>query len=75
LAALPLLMSPVVYVMAARDGRPESSLVAASIRMRIVGAVGIIGLLMIQAPAGALAYWSFAVADVVWAALILRFSR
>jgi len=40
-----------------------------------VGAVGIIGLLVVQAPAGAFAYWSFAVADLVWAGLIFRLSR
>ena len=70
LAALPLLMSPVVYGMAARDGRPDSPLVSASIGMRIVGSAGIVALLVAHAPAGALAYWSFAVADLLWAGLI-----
>jgi hypothetical protein len=75
LAALPLLMSPVVYAMAARDGRPHSPLVTASIGMRMVGAAGIIGLLVVEAPAGASAYWSFAAADLIWAGLIFRFRR
>jgi hypothetical protein len=75
LAALPLLMSPVVYAMAARDGRPESPLVAASIGMRVLGAAGIAGLLVAHLPDGALAYWSFAGADLVWAGLIFKLSR
>ncbi len=70
LAALPLLMAPVVYVMAARDGRPQSSLVTAAIGLRVVGAVGIILLLITHQPAGAMAYWSFAIADLLWAGLI-----
>ncbi|RKZ12378.1 hypothetical protein DRQ53_10330 [bacterium] len=70
LAALPLLMAPVVYAMAARDGRPQSSLVTASIGLRVVGAVGIILLLITHQPAGAMAYWSFAIADLLWAGLI-----
>ena len=34
-------LRPVVYVMAARDGRPDSPLVTASIGLRVVGAIGI----------------------------------
>lgn len=69
LAGLPLLMAPVVYGMAARDGRPGSSLVTASIGLRVVGAAGIVLLLLAESPAGALAYWSFAAADLVFAGL------
>ena len=72
LAALPLLMAPVVYAMAARDGRGDCALVTASIRLRTVGAAGIIGLLIAESPQGALAYWGFAGADLVWAGLIFR---
>lgn len=75
LAALPLLMAPVVYVMAARDGRPESPLVTASIGLRAIGAMGIIGLLVAHRPAGAMAYWSFALADLAWAGLIAALRR
>lgn len=70
LAALPLLMAPVVYLMAARDGRPGSPLVDASIGLRTVGALGIVALLLAHRPAGALAYWSFAVADLAWATAV-----
>lgn len=70
LAALPLLMAPVVYVLAARTR--ESGLVTASIGLRVVGAIGIIGLLLVHRPAGAGAYWTFAGTDLVWAALYAR---
>lgn len=70
LAALPLLMAPVVYLMAAREGRPDSPLVTASVGLRVVGAAGIVGLLLWHRPAGALAYWTFALADLGWAGLI-----
>ena len=69
LAGLPLLMAPVVYGMAARDGRPGSALVSASIGLRVVGAAGIIVLLLAELPAGAAAYWSFAVVDLIFAGL------
>lgn len=69
LAGLPLLMAPVVYGMAARDGRPDSPLVTAAIGLRVVGAAGIVLLLLAESPAGALAYWSFAAADLVFAGL------
>ena len=69
LAGLPLLMAPVVYGMAARDGRPGSPLVSASIGLRLVGAAGIIALLLAESPAGAMAYWSFAVVDLAFGGL------
>lgn len=75
LAALPLLMAPVVYLMAARDGRPDSPLVSASIGLRVVGAAGIVGLLLTGRPEGALAYWSFALADLAWAGLVIALRR
>lgn len=75
LAGLPLLMAPVVYGMAARDGRPRSPLVTASIGLRVVGAVGIAVLLLAQSPAGALAYWSFVAADLVFAAATVALRR
>jgi hypothetical protein len=70
LAGLPLLMAPVVYVMAARDARPASPLVSASIGLRAVGALGIVGMLLSDPPQGAAAYWTFAGADLVLAAAI-----
>lgn len=75
LAGLPLLMAPVVYAMAARDGRGDSALVTASIGLRVVGAVGIAALLIAMAPAGALAYWGFVVVDLVLAAAYLALRR
>jgi hypothetical protein len=75
MAALPLLMAPVVYVLAAREAKPRSPLVTASIGLRLVGAAGIVVLLLAHRPAGSMAYWSFVGADVVWAALLLRFGR
>jgi hypothetical protein len=75
LAALPLLMAPVVYVMAARDARPASPLVTASIGLRVVGAAGIIALLLIGPPEGPLAYWTFAAADLAWAGLVVAARR
>jgi hypothetical protein len=75
LAGLPLLMAPVVYAMAARDGRPDSPLVTASIGLRVVGAFGIATLLIAMTPAGALAYWSFVVVDLVLAGIYVALRR
>jgi hypothetical protein len=75
LAGLPLLMAPVVYGMAARDGRPSSPLVTASIGLRTVGAAGIILILLAESPAGAMAYWSFAIVDLVFAGLLVALRR
>ena len=75
LAGLPLLMAPVVYAMAARDARPGSPLVSASVGLRVVGALGIVGLLLADAPEGAAAYWTFAGADFALAAAIVLARR
>jgi hypothetical protein len=75
LAGLPLLMAPVVYAMAARDGRPGSPLVTASIGLRVVGAAGIAALLLAMSPAGALAYWSFVAVDLVFAGWMVALRR
>jgi len=75
LAGLPLLMAPVVYVMAARDGRPDSPLVTASIGLRVVGAIGIALMLLTMTPAGALAYWSFVVVDLLLAGTYVALRR
>lgn len=75
LAGLPLLMAPVVYAMAARDGRPDSPLVTASIGLRVVGAFGIAALLIAMTPAGALAYWSFVVVDLALAGIYVVLRR
>lgn len=75
LAGLPLLMAPVVYAMAARDGHPGSPLVTASIGLRVVGAIGIALMLLTMNPAGALAYWSFVVVDLVLAGVYVVLRR
>ena len=75
LAGLPLLMAPVVYGMAANDGRPDSPLVTASIGLRVVGAIGIALMLLTMTPGGALAYWSFVVVDLVLAGIYLALRR
>jgi hypothetical protein len=75
LAGLPLLMAPVVYVMAARDARPASPLVTASIGLRVVGAAGIVALLLASSPAGSAAYWTFAVVDLGFAGLVAALRR
>ncbi len=69
LAALPLWMAPVVYLVAARA--LEDSLVRACVALRWWGAVGIAGIVIWHQPAGAVAYWSFVIADLLWGAAIL----
>ena len=64
-----------IYAMAARDGRPGSPLVTASIGLRVVGAAGIVALLLAESPAGAAAYWSFAIVDLLFAGLYAWFRR
>lgn len=73
LAALPLWMAPFVYWKAA--SHPRSPLVEASVTLRGVGAAGIAALLLLHRPEGAAAYWSFVVADLLWAALIVASRR
>ncbi len=69
LAALPLLLLPLVYVSAARMGSRCPVLIRLSIALRIVGAVGIALLLIWHLPPGQGAYWCFVVGDIVWAGL------
>jgi hypothetical protein len=68
LAALPLWMAPVVYLMAAQDLAPR--LVQASLALRLWGATGIVILLAWHRPEGSMAYWSFVFGDLFWAGLI-----
>lgn len=75
LAALPLLMAPVVYWSASLRPRANDLLVRACVGLRVVGALGIAGLLLEHRPAGAMAYWTFVIGDVVWAALIEALRR
>ena len=70
MAALPLLMAPVVYWMASEAPLRRDAMVRASIGLRVVGGLGIAALVIAHAPAGALAYWSFVVGDAFWAAWI-----
>ncbi|HKK70997.1 MAG TPA: hypothetical protein VKA86_07250 [Candidatus Krumholzibacteria bacterium] len=70
LAGLPLLMAPVVYWMASNRPLERPSLVRASVRLRVVGALGITAVVLWHRPPGALAYWSFVVADLMWAGLV-----
>ena len=75
LAALPLLMAPVVYLQASRFGRSNQSLLTSSILLRLVGAVGILALLVAESPAGSAAYYSFAASDLLWAAAYYYLSK
>lgn len=70
LAALPLWMMPPLYVMAARAESARALVVRACVVLRVVGGLGIAGLVIVHAPAGAGAYWSFAAGDLVWALLL-----
>lgn len=70
LAALPLWMAPVVYAMASMQAQRDHGLVAASVALRLIGAVGIAVLLVWHRPAGAMAYWTFVSGDIVWALAI-----
>lgn len=71
LAALPLLMAPVVYAMAAVDPVGRPLLVTASVRLRLLGGVGIVLLVAWQRPVAPLAYLCFAGADFAWGLLYL----
>lgn len=70
LAALPLFMAPVVYLMASAQDRRNHPLVGASVLLRVVGAIGIAALLVWHRPPGSMAYWTFVSGDLVWALAI-----
>lgn len=75
MAALPLLVLPLVYLTAAETAHRCPPLVDLSVAMRITGALGIIGLVFWHDPKGAAAYWFFAASDFVWAGLYFFFAR
>jgi hypothetical protein len=68
LAALPLLLLPLVYFAAARDGLGHPELVRVCVRLRLLGALAIAVLLVWQQPAPSSPYWIFAAMDALWAA-------
>ncbi len=72
LAALPLLLLPLVYLSAARMGSACPILVRLSIALRVVGALSIALLVLWHRPEGWGAYVCFAAGDLVWAALYAR---
>lgn len=68
LAALPLLLLPLVYLSAARARGAYPILIRLSIALRVVGAIAIAILVLWHAPPGQGAYWCFAGGDLLWAA-------
>lgn len=68
LAALPLLMAPIVYWMAGQDPRGRPLLVSASVQLRVVGGLGILGLVLLADPPVVAPYLGFALADLGWGA-------
>jgi hypothetical protein len=75
MAALPLLLLPVVYLFAARHAPGCPPLVRLSVLLRVGGALAIAALVLIHRPDGEGAYWFFVVGDLVWAALYLVAAR
>ncbi len=71
MAALPLLIFPVVYLFAAEHGAACRPLVWVSLCLRWLGALGIAILIVTHQPEGAGAYWFFVGGDLVWGALYL----
>lgn len=71
LAALPLLMAPPVYILASLEPLSNRMLVRASVLLRAFGAAGIAWLILAHEPAGAAAYWTFAIGDLFWAGLVV----
>jgi hypothetical protein len=69
LAALPLLLLPLVYLAAARWGVACPPLVRLAVLLRVVGALGIAVLTVTHRPDGAAAYWFFVLGDLGWAGL------
>jgi len=71
LSALPLLLFPLVYGAAAIDPAGRPHLVRVSFRLRLFGGLAIAAVVLWQKPTAPLAYWCFAIGDLVWAALIV----
>jgi hypothetical protein len=71
MAAMPLLVFPVVYLFAAQHGAVCRPLVWVSLCVRWLGALAIAALTLLHRPAGEGAYWFFAVGDLVWGTLYL----
>lgn len=75
MAALPLLVFPVVYLFAARYGSACLPLVRLSVCIRWLGALAIALLTLAHRPEGQGAYWFFVAGDLIWGALYLWASR
>ncbi len=75
LAALPLLMLPLVYLSAAIDPGRHPELVRLSIALRLVGGVAIGVLVTWQRPVAPGPYVCFALGDLAWAGLYVLTAR
>lgn len=75
LAALPLVLLPLIYAMAARDPVERWMLTVASFRLRLWGGVTIAAVVAWQKPEVPAPYLVFAIGDWVWAGLVWLAAR
>jgi hypothetical protein len=74
-AAMPPLLFPLVYLVAAADPERRSWAVRLSVALRLAGGLVLGALALLHRPAGGHVYLGTAVADLCWGAGILALSR